>query len=279
MSRSRIAAKELLVTRRTPEVVKSGPRPVQVPKSPLLTNFEKWSDKKRKLYFDNDNSMVANGLGSFHLNRNLFASLLASPVRCDRISRHKVPRDYLSQLKLNNLQPKLGKHSLQLGFGNEDCKGGKSSYVVNSNELLKKNVKSASSWIPIPTLVSNMRYFNVSDVLVDKDNFANDSVTELRRGLDRELGKLPKNGQRATLKRWDTVVCLDPNASSPFKIIRRESLEVIMFNVKFLDSEPWVREAIQSHKNHELGLVLKLPRDSDLVKQIYRIWAFFSLLK
>ncbi|QLL34296.1 hypothetical protein HG536_0G01550 [Torulaspora globosa] len=279
MNGTRIAVKDLLVTRRTPGVVKSGPRPLQVPKSPLLTNFEKWSDKKRKLYFDSGDCMAANGLGSFHLNQNLFASLLASPMRCDRMSRLKLPREYLTQLKLKNLQPKLGKHSLQLGFGQADCKGGKSSYVVNSNELLKKNVKSASSWIPIPALMSNMRYFNVSDVLVDKENFASESVIELRRGLERELGKLPKNGRGATLEGWDIVVCLEPKANSPFEIVRRESLEVIMFNVKFLDSERWVREAIQSHRNHELGMVLKLPEDSELVKCIYRIWASFSLLR
>ncbi|QLQ80215.1 hypothetical protein HG537_0D02160 [Torulaspora globosa] len=274
MNRTKIAVKELLVTRRKP-----GPGPIQVVKSPLLTNFEKWSDKKRKLYFDDGDCMVANGLASFDLKFNLFASLLASPMRCDRISRNRVPKDYLIQLKLMKLESKPGKHSLQLGFGNSDCKSGKSSYVVNSNELLKKNVKSASGWIPIPALMSNMRYFNVSDVLVDRENFVNNSIIELRRALEFELGKLVKNEPKMTLEKWDIVVCLDPNCSSPIEIVRRESVEVIMFNVKFVDSEPWVSEAIRSHRNHELGLVLRFPRDTDLVKHIYRIWASFALLR
>lgn len=275
MSSSRIVVKDLLVTKRLRGVRKNGPKAIQVPESPLLTNFEKWSDKKRKLYFADEKSMISRGLENFNLDHNVFASLLASPMRCERTSRQKVPKDFLTQLKLKNLPHKVGKHSLQLGVSNADVKGGKTSYVLNSNELLKKNAKSATSWIPIPALMSNMRYFNVSDVLVDKENMAKDCVIELRRCFEREIVRLPKNQKNVQLENWDIVVRFESKSEKPFELINCDSLKVIAFNLGYLDAESWVSKAVHSHRNHELGLVLKLPRDSELVKHVYRLWAFF----
>lgn len=274
MNGSKFVAKCLLVTKRKPQRVTSPPG---VELSPLLTNFEKWSDKKRKLYFRNDTLMSTQGLGNLQLERNLFASLLASPMRCDRLSRSKIPKDFLTQLKLKELEHKT-KHSLELVAVGKDTKGGKSSYVVNSNALLNANSKSPQAWIPTPALMSNMRYFNVPDVLVDRENIVGNYVLELRERLKEELGKLKKNDTAVTLQNWDVVVSSEIGAQKSLEVIQWKSVNIIVFNVRFLDRAPWVDQAVQPHRNHELGLVLRLPEHKAVLKHLYRVWAFYSLL-
>lgn len=53
--------------------------------SPLITNFEKWSDKRKKLYFKDEEEMVGHfHLENFNLKNNLYGRLLASPMRAEK---------------------------------------------------------------------------------------------------------------------------------------------------------------------------------------------------
>lgn len=136
MNCSRKLVKELLIKKRQ-GILAVEPTPIEsIPLSPLVTNFERWSDKRRKLYFEDDKAMLDEGLQDFKLENNLFASMLASPMRCERLTRQRLPKDLLIQLKLKELQQ--AKHSLKLVPTALHQKGNKSSYLLNSGKIIKK---------------------------------------------------------------------------------------------------------------------------------------------
>ncbi|ODV98324.1 hypothetical protein PACTADRAFT_185195 [Pachysolen tannophilus NRRL Y-2460] len=60
-------------------------------KSPVLENFHKYSGKLRKL----SNTFRISESNVADLNKNIFANMLASPLRQDRVSRLRVPKDFL----------------------------------------------------------------------------------------------------------------------------------------------------------------------------------------
>ena len=77
MNCSRKLVKELLIKKRQ-GILAVEPRPIEsIPLSPLVTNFERWSDKRRKLYFEDDKTMLDEGLQDFKLENNVFDSMLA----------------------------------------------------------------------------------------------------------------------------------------------------------------------------------------------------------
>lgn len=270
--------KELLINKR--RVVKESKVHETIPLSPLVTKFEKWSDKRRKLYFEDDEAMLSKGLQDFRLEENVFASLLASPIRCERMTRHRAPKDILLQLKLKKLPALHGaKHSLQLVPSALHQQGNKSSYVVNSSKLLTKNVKSSLGWIPMPALLSGMRYFNVSDVFVDKEGFMGKYLEETQQCLKSELNKREK--YETKLENWSVLVTCEEKDSIPIKILQLpspegETIEVVRFNLGRLGCKSWAVETVSARRNHQMGLVLKLPRDEQIVKLIYRLLACFS---
>lgn len=254
---------------------------VKNPLSPLLTNFEKWSDKRRKLYFSNENAMISKGLKNFQLKGNVFASLIASPMRCERITRIKAPKDFLIQLKLKRLQHHNGKHRLQLVPMAEHSKLNKSSYVVNSKKVLASQVRSATSWIPTPALISDMRYFNVSDVEIDKENFSKSYVEELQQLVEDGLNSMSALPSQPELCNGDVLVSYDTKNVRNFEILRLKSCEgndimVALFNLACLEDEKWAQLIMEKFKNHDMGIALKLTREEKLIKHIYSLLTYLS---
>lgn len=255
---------------------------VNNPLSPLLTNFEKWSDKRKKLYFSNENAMKSKGLKDFQLKDNVFASLIASPMRCEKITRIKAPKDLLIQLKLKKLQNHHnGKYRLELVPMAEHSKLNKSSYVVNSKNILRSQIRSATSWIPTPALISNMRYFNVSDVEIDKENFLKNYVEGLQQLIEDGLNSMGALPSIPELCDGDVVVSYDKENLRNFEILRLKSSEgnnkmAALFNLACLEDEKWAQLIIEKFKNHNMGIVLNLTREEKLIKRIYNLLTYLS---
>lgn len=287
MSVSRNYVKDLLISKNRGRLgrnsINGQPTIGEIPLSPLLTNFEKWSGKRQKLYFKNEDCMISKGLKTFHLETNIFASLLASPMRCDRITRHRLPKDLLLQLKLEKIQkPPNTTQSLQLTPEAVHTKLKKSSYVINSRDILTKQIKSSTSWIPIPALLSGMRYFDTSEVLIDKDHMLTHYQDELRRQLETKLAQSRGHGTETMLERWNILVTYVDKYSFPTKVAKLRLSdgalgEVVLFNLKCLESNLPMRSIIEANKNHELGLVLKFPKDNEVVKLLYRLLTFYQM--
>lgn len=272
MNCSRKLVKELLIKKRQ-GILAVEPTPIEsIPLSPLVTNFERWSDKRRKLYFEDDKAMLDEGLQDFKLENNLFASMLASPMRCERLTRQRLPKDLLIQLNLKELQQ--AKHSLKLVPTALHQKGNKSSYLLNSGKIIKKNAKLSPSWIPIPALLSGMRYFKVSDVFIDREDFLEEYYKETQEYLESELNKV-KNCE-TVLRNWSIVVAYDEGSTNLIELLSMGTLEILKFNLDCLVCASPLRQIVESKSNHDLGLVLQLPRDEKIVKLLYRLLACFS---
>lgn len=275
MNCSRKLVKELLIKKRQ-GILAVEPTPIEsIPLSPLVTNFERWSDKRRKLYFEDDKTMLDEGLQDFKLENNVFASMLASPMRCERLTRQRVPKDLLIQLKLQKLPDVQGaKHSLKLVPTALHQKGNKSSYLLNSGKIIKKNAKLSPSWIPIPALLSGMRYFKVSDVFIDRDNFLEEYSKETQEYLESELNKV-KNYE-TVLRNWSIVVAYDEGNTNSIELLSMGALEILKLNLGCLGCASPLRQIVEFKSNHDLGFVLELPRDEKIVKLLYRLLACFS---
>lgn len=280
MNSSRKLVRDLLIKKRQGKSIQNVKQVDSIPLSPLLTNFEKWSDKRRKLYFEDDISMDTAGLQSFSLDENMFASLLASPMRCERMTRLRAPKDLLLQLKLKKLPDTKGeRHSLQLLPSAVHQKGDKSSYIVNSSELIHRNAKSSGSWIPIPALLSSMRYFSVPNVLVDRNSFLEAYQNDICQQLEEELGKVA--GRETILEDRSIRVTCDDRSGSPITVQfvkngEGRSIEVVQLNLASLRHLSRLQQIIESANIRGSGLVLKLPRDEKIVKLLYRLLGCFS---
>ncbi|CCD22626.1 Rrg8p NDAI_0A04700 [Naumovozyma dairenensis CBS 421] len=136
--------------------------------SVLLTGFERWSGKRKKLYFRSNNEITSK-VSNFNLRENIFANILSSPMRLDKVSRVKLPKELLIQLNITKHHTISTKKPLKLSAAVQNVGEGKSSYVLNNYKELSKLFKSAASWLPIPSSSSSNNYFNISDVHIDQN--------------------------------------------------------------------------------------------------------------
>ncbi|CEP60581.1 Rrg8p LALA0_S01e14180g [Lachancea lanzarotensis] len=129
--------------------------------SPVIERFDKWAGKPRKLYF-RDASKVPRT--SICLQNNMFASILASPMRLDRITRLHSPKDLLTQVKLVDEANKDKQKPFVLDIAVPARKKGPTSYINNRNALLVKNQASTSKWVPTSSLNTAIRNINFKDI-------------------------------------------------------------------------------------------------------------------
>ncbi|QLG71563.1 hypothetical protein HG535_0B06070 [Zygotorulaspora mrakii] len=255
---------------------------LQVPVSPLLSNFEKWAGKKRKLYFENEEALLSSGIQNYHLDRNVFAQLLASPMRCDRITRLKLPKDMMMQLKLIKLEPSSNttKYSIELVPQGSHLKSNRSSYVPNKKAFLQKNMEAAMKWIPLPALLSDMRHFSVADVKIDRVNFLSNYEQELRKILDSKMPRL--HGNTPKLQNWDILVSCS-NSSLNFELSQAKletcndsPLSIVKFNLSSVTDKSWTTNYLKKNQNHSLGIVLRFPRDKETIYALRSLICFHS---
>lgn len=255
---------------------------LQGKQSPLISNFEKWAGKKKKLYFENERTLISKGIQNFNLNRNVFAKLLASPMRCEKITKLKAPRDTLIQLKLRQAQQPIEtkKCDLELLPLPLFSKLHKSSYICNSSNLLEDNIKAAKKWIPIPALLSDMRYYSASDVKIDLANFLPTFLNELQMAIEMRLPQLDDDA--APLQNWDVLVDYDESKNSRgFEIFNHispegSSVSLIKFNLSCVADKNWAKNCIKKFKNHASTIILRLPKDKEAIQGFQRLIAFSS---
>lgn len=254
---------------------------LQVPNltSPLSTKFERWSGKRKKLYFQNEDSMITQGIKDFGLRNNVFASLLASPMRSERNCKTKIPKDFLIQLNLRKKQYQgASKKSLELIPAVEASKLSSSSYVVNSRRLLREQIKNASKWVPPQALTSNLRYFQLADVDIDKALFLSGYESKLERSIRETVPE--KITSETQFKNWDVIMLWDQKNDKAIELREQASDEngkviVILFNLRNIDGslKSFMRDTLIGHDN---GIVLRFSETQRLVKLLYKSIAYYA---
>ena len=241
-------------------------RPVPLPssKSPLITDFQKWGGRKKRLYFKRSADLEALHIPDFKLDRNVFAKLLVSPMRYDRLSRAKLPRELMIQVKTSldggSLPSPMVTHT----------KERKNAYLVNSIDYIKESVKSAALLVPLDIITSrgSPSQSKALDVKVDASVMFQDYLRNLEEAVLTGLSSV----KEITPKGVDACVIYDesdPN-SAGFKIFQLggEERKVPYFNLGTLRDEKW-KNTIHSSAKGCVSLNIKI--HWDLVVLIYRL--------
>lgn len=255
------------------EKTKRIPKKPSCDASPLISNFENWSGKPRKLYLRDARSMKRQGL-PYELNSNMFAQLLASPMRLDKITRVRAPKELLVQIKLRKADTDIsaarGKpFELRPSFGME--RGHPTSYVSNSVALVHKYASSAMKWLP-SSANSTIRHINQADVATQPEWYSQ-AYTEQMLGSLREalsstlmhLGKAPESDPRDVI-----IVC---NPQLPAISLRKSentfiALATTVFNL-YPIKDPELEKVVN---NRDIELCSSKHRS--LCFLIYRLLAF-----
>ncbi|SCU84934.1 LAFA_0D12904g1_1 [Lachancea sp. 'fantastica'] len=137
------------------------PRKPDCAVSPVITNFEKWAGKPRKLYF-RDASKVPR-IGEC-LQNNMYAAILASPMRLDRVTRLHCPKELLTQVKLVQETDSDVEKPFRLDIAASARRIGPASYISNRNALLVKNQASPLKWVPTSSLNKTIRHIDFRDI-------------------------------------------------------------------------------------------------------------------
>ncbi|CAR27261.1 hypothetical protein ZYGR_0I05350 [Zygosaccharomyces rouxii] len=243
--------------------------------TPLVTKFEKWSGKRRKLFFQNESQIHSYGIKDFELSNNLFAQLLSSPMRSERNCKTKMPKEFLMQLKLSSTQNNDSSKSLGLAPVVQHSKLNKNSYVVNSRDILSQQISSSTKWVPIAALTSQMRFFQMQDVAIDKSNFLN-KYEEMLNSLLRDR-LISASASKLEPQDGDVIVRFDKDGNRPIEIgqcksIGNKEVKAILTNLKYIG--PTWEQLINEHRNHEEGIVIRFSENEEAVKLLYKMLAY-----
>lgn len=153
-----------------------------VKESPLLTKFERWSGKRMKLYFESEDSFEHYGLRDLKLPHNMLANKLASPIRAERNTRYRIPKEFLIKL---NLYKDATNNVLQLKANFNGVTGLGSTYIHNNKKCLEMKFCDISRWssrqpLKVPPL----------PVVADKSALLKDYENQLTRELNEFFSKL-----------------------------------------------------------------------------------------
>ena len=243
---------------------KSRPIPFPSSKSPLVTDFQKWGGRKKRLYFKRSTDLEALRIPDFKLDRNVFAKLLVSPMRYDRLSRVKLPRELMIQVKTS-----LDGRSLPSPMVTH-TKERKNAYLVNSIDCIKESVKSAALLVPLDILTSrgipsqSKALSERVDVSVMFQDYLRDLEEVVLNGLSSVKEISPKGVDVCVI--YDES---DPN-SVGFKMFQLggEERKLPYFNLGTLGDEKWKNTIYSSTK----GCVsLNVNIHWDLIVLVYRL--------
>lgn len=218
--------------------------------SPLITNFEKWSGKKIKIKRDQ--------FEPIRLKGNIFARILASPVRYDRISKTRLPNFLLSQVSLDINNKKISLNQMK-------HLPEQHSYILNSLKLINKNVKVPVNIIPLHILSSNK--INIATLKMNIGELLESyrgAVTEL---LTKQLVEL-KPAPNGNIK----LVCNNNNVNKTVFWERGPDGNVLLcFNLSLLNNyeslyKAWNQDSITIFSKENLKLLI----------QIYRVLKFLE---
>lgn len=243
--------------------------------SPLITRFERWSNTKKKIFFENEIAMSQAGLCDLKLRDNAFASILSSPMRNESLARIRLPKDLLIQLKVKKIEgisddlvPSEKQLEMKGSFPHR--KSGKNSYVLNSEKILQKQINSYLRWIPVSIVSSPLITFSISDIQVDKQDLILDYRTQLEENVRRDLNMklLEHSMHKISVEKNDFIIEFNENNDKLIdltnNIIPGLKREILVFNVRFLRN--WTQRDVK--------LVLKGSDDVELIKNIYKLITF-----
>ncbi|CDO93935.1 unnamed protein product [Kluyveromyces dobzhanskii CBS 2104] len=251
-------------------------------RSPLLTNFHRWAGKERVLKLTGKEQLdEAFGGNSWNLGNNLLANMLASPMRTDKVSRIKFPRDLLIQLKLVKTgDEKAGK--LATLVPQIDLRKGKtSSYVANSLKLFGSKKVSLGNMVPSAVNDSNTVNISLTDIVLNKDLFTERYRTDMLRCIEdcmnqlhiRHYSEVP-----VTVEDWDVVLTYSRSNENDIEVVRLKQLPgeptVIILNLKILENDSIGSLVNGKLKNHDTGVVLKFLKDERLIRLVYSLLNF-----
>ncbi|AGO10078.1 AaceriAAR088Wp [[Ashbya] aceris (nom. inval.)] len=261
---------------------KTRPTPPDI-ESPLVTHFHRWAGNRIRLSFSEAELHAGESqriLPDWNLRGNLFAGLLAAPMRWDRLGNIRIPKSFLMQTKAKALaEPADGKLLRIVGVLDERGPGS-SSYVPQSMTALQR--AKQAMFVPVALQQSDMRYFSTEEITVDKDallvEYSAQLVSKVKEGLSALLAINETSHERVELEDWDVVVTYDPKNVNDIELRKCKGIPgspvVIILNMCCLQCAE-LEELINLRlKNHEYGLVLKVLKNERLLKFMYRLITF-----
>lgn len=217
--------------------------------SPLITNFEKWSGKQIRL--------LRNEIEPIDLQNNVFASILASPVRLDRVSKTRLPRLLLNRINLN-----IKDKELKLGAGKALKE--QHSYVLTPLRILHKNVKAAANILPLHVLSSGK--INLSDMKMDTPSMLTSYKAELLQELTKQLTVIKPHPDGDIKLTYDKT----NNQTVFFAKSSKGSIQ-LCFNLSLLDAYEPLHKAWEDDSIHILS-----SENIALLIQVYKVLKFLE---
>lgn len=243
--------------------------------SPVVTHFEKWSDKRKKLYFKDEKEMMEeNHLGNFDLENNAYGRLLASPMRAEKISKLKSCRELLIPLKVIPMvgNDQHAENKLKLAPILDYSKPYKSSYVLNSASIVRDNLAAATSWFPLSILQGSPSRKLVVDAATFLSEY-NVQVQELIISRLSEIKSVVPSSKNRVLLMYDETKTI-PIEVQHVKGADGLKFTQSIFNLGCLQTLP--SGSMINKDAIKKGIYLDANIDKDLIKYLYK-FILFSL--
>ncbi|AAS50453.2 AAR088Wp [Eremothecium gossypii ATCC 10895] len=251
--------------------------------SPLVTHFHRWAGKRIRLSFLAAELGTREGqhiLPDWNLRGNLFAGLLAAPMRWDRLGNLRVPKSFLMQTKARALEAPSDGKLVKIISVVEERGPGSSSYVPQSKAALQR--AKQAMFVPVALQQSDMRYFSSEEIAVDKDTllaeYSAQLISKVKEGLEVLLSMSGTSHERVELEDWDVVVTYDPDNANDIELRKCKGIPgdpvVIILNMGCLKCTELEELVNLRLRNHEYGLVLKVLKNERLLKFMYRLITF-----
>ncbi|SCV01001.1 LANO_0F09648g1_1 [Lachancea nothofagi CBS 11611] len=256
---------ENLIGKRLQKTGRAAHKP-ECERSPLISNFEKWAGKPRKLYFRSVDSVPRPSYFKTTLKGNLFAQLLSSPMRLDKLTRVRAPKELLLQVKLVDKSDD-GKKSFGVDSYAQHFSGGPTSYVSNNETLLRKQGASFMKWVPTSSLNATIRHISHTEILQPSISIAELSkrtlIDKVHQGLlqisNRDVGRDSQN--------YDIRVISDSGLSDKLIV---DSKGRTTLNFGHID-DPTLQGLF---KGSRAGIFLEIKNHKVLCFMMYKLLAF-----
>ncbi|CAI4055086.1 hypothetical protein SUVZ_16G3870 [Saccharomyces uvarum] len=241
--------------------------------SPVVTHFEKWSDKRKKLYFKDEKEMMEeNHLGNFDLENNVYGRLLASPMRAEKISKLKSCRELLIPLKVIPMvgNDQHAENKLKLAPILDYSKPYKSSYILNSASIVRDNLAAATSWFPLSILQGSPS----RKLVVDATTFLSEYNVQLRELIISRLSEI-KSVEPSSKDR--VLLIYDETKTIPIEVQHVKGAGGLKFTQSIFNLGCLRMLALESMINKDAikeGIYLDANNDKDLIKHLYRCILF-----
>ncbi|KAH3900879.1 Rrg8p SCDLUD_002336 [Saccharomycodes ludwigii] len=228
----------------------------QVPKiSPIITK-----KKAEKIYIPNVSTQ--RNIPNFQLGTNMLAQLLGSPMRKDRLTMIKSPKDFLLQLKLI----RVNDEDLKLDLSRKHSKKGESTYITNKSTYVNVLLpKMTSAIIPLRAVRSSLLKIDAKQIINSNDmkpvieKYENWLIHAFKAKMGKLLGKLPAESS--------TDVCIINKNDEEGIQINPNAKKTLIFNIKNIPG---------SDKYRDISISLSVKTDLEMIKFIYKLIMYYK---